>query len=128
MKLCCHLAVVIKPQLLALLVLILKKEAVTSNDAVACNNQWRLPHLLSVSLRDRINIKRRALGAKVKSKQDDHNESGKNIFYQLTFKLSFRSLCMLLNESISNVSELKSKKLHSAGKKLHTGCETESSA
>ena len=72
MKLRCHLAVVIKPQLLALLVMILKKEAVTSNDALACNNQWRLPHLLSTSTRDRINIKQRPIGAKVKSKQDDH--------------------------------------------------------
>ena len=81
MKLRCHLAVVFKPQLLALLVLIFKKEAVTSNDALACNNQWRLPHLLSLSKRDRINIKREALGAKVKSKQDDHVAKGKNIVY-----------------------------------------------
>ena len=106
MKLRCHLAVVFKPQLLALLVLIFKIEAVTSNDALACNNQCRLPHLLSVSRRERINIERRALGAKVKSKQDDHDARSKNIVYQVSFKLSFRSFSMLSNESISNVNEL----------------------
>ena len=105
-KLRCHLAVVIKPQLLALLVLIFKKEAVTSNDALVCNNQWRLPHLLSVSRRDRINIKRGALSAKVKSKQDDHVARSKNIVYQFSFKLSFRSFSILSNESTSNVNEL----------------------
>ena len=130
-KLRCHFAVVFKPQLLALLVLIFKKEAVTCNDALECNNQWRLPHLLSLSRRDRINFKWGALGVKVKSKQDDHDARSKNIVYQVSFKLSFslkfKSFSMLSNESISNVNELKSKKLHSRVRSC-THCETESPA